>query len=144
MCLDLRFGSPRAQDPNANATPINDGKAINKAKAGGMYKNGTIQSFCIMIQITIPPINGAATDVIAKMDGATQATSVVLSMAQTEASSGNSLPQYGHFFICARCRLDSMTGDESDKGVCSPRAWVATRRTGRRATGCGTRAPNNK
>src|ERR1039458_6137540 len=41
-----------------------------------------------------------------------------------------------------RCHssLDNMAVDETSKGVCSPRAWVATRRTGCRATSCGTRS----
>jgi hypothetical protein len=47
-----------------------------------------------------------------------------------------------HNDVCRR--LDRMAGDESEKGVCSPRAWVVTRWTGSRATSCGTRTPINQ
>src|ERR1035438_4185628 len=48
------------------------------------------------------------------------------------------------FPTCIRSGLDNMAVDETSKGVCSPRAWVASRRTGCRATSCGTCAPNDE
>jgi hypothetical protein len=47
-------------------------------------------------------------------------------------------------FIAWSSGLDNMARDENETGVCFPRAWVAFRRAGCRATGCGTRAPNNE